>query len=197
MFEGSLDCTITLAQRLTLDPACVDKAISGKPLFSDRMVIAVARDNPLVGDTLTYDEFCALPYVETRFGGNFTSIGEQIVRRQPRRPRVRFWLPNFQQSLSMVAHSEMVTLAPSILVQRCADALGVRAVAPPLALPMLEENLYWHPRNDNDPGHRWFRGVIADIVAEIVAEQTVSSSTRDLTESELGEGCRLAAEQPA
>lgn len=193
LFEGSLDCTITLAQRLTLDPACVDKSLSEKPLFADRMVIALARGSQLVGESVTYEQFCELPYVETRFGGNFNSMSEQILRRHARRPRVHYWLPSFQQSLGLVSQSNMVTIAPSMLVRRYADVLGLRFIETPVEIPLLEERLFWHPRNDLDPGHRWFRNLLAEIAAEAVASLPASSGATELASGEIQEPRRLPA----
>jgi len=44
----------------------------------------------------------------------------------------------------------------------------VRALPVPFEMPVLEERLYWHRRNDADPGHRW-------MVQEL--EQVVKDST--------------------
>lgn len=168
LFEGGLDCTITVTQMLTLDPVCIDKSLSERPLFTDRLVVAVAKDNPHVGETLGYEQFCTLPYVETRFGSTSTSIAEQILRRQTRRPVTHFWFPSFHQTLNAVAQTDMVAIAPSLLVKRYAETLPLRIVEPPLELPPLPERLFWHPRNDFDPGHRWFRDLVSRVTAEVV-----------------------------
>lgn len=35
--------------------------------------------------------------------------------------------------------------------------LGLRTFQIPLELPRLDVGIAWHPRNDADPAHRWFR----------------------------------------
>jgi DNA-binding transcriptional LysR family regulator len=39
--------------------------------------------------------------------------------------------------------------------------LGLRSFAIPLGLPPVDVGIAWHPRNDIDPAHRWFRQHLA------------------------------------
>ncbi|WP_176594188.1 LysR substrate-binding domain-containing protein [Sphingobium sp. EM0848] len=192
LFEGGLDCAITVTQMLALDPTCLDRSFSERPLFTDRLVIAVAKDNPLVEESLSYEQFCSLPYIETRFGSHSTSIAEQILRRQSRRPVTRFWFPSFHQSLNAVAQTDMITIAPSLLVERYGQTLPLRSMEAPLELPSLPERLFWHPRNDFDPGHRWFRDLVTQVTAEVVGVNDLApAGTGDLEAGKVEEGAGL------
>jgi DNA-binding transcriptional LysR family regulator len=33
----------------------------------------------------------------------------------------------------------------------------------PIQLPNITVSLFWHPRLDADPAHRWLRGIVRDI----------------------------------
>lgn len=195
LFEGGLDCAITVTQMLSLDPVCLDKSLSERPLFTDQLVVAVAESNPLVGDTLSYEEFCSLSYIETRFGSHSNSIAEQILRQQGQRPLTRFWMPSFHQSLSAVAQTDMITIAPSLLVKRYGETLALRSVEAPLELPSLPEQLFWHPRNDFDPGHRWFRELVTQVTAEVVQDNHLTlTGTGDFTPGKVDEAAGFAAQ---
>jgi hypothetical protein len=37
----------------------------------------------------------------------------------------------------------------------------------PLEAISFEEELLWHERNEDDPGHRWMRGVFAEVAASL------------------------------
>ena len=39
---------------------------------------------------------------------------------------------------------------------------GLRTFQIPLELPRIDVGMAWHPRNDADPAHRWFRNHLAD-----------------------------------
>jgi LysR family transcriptional regulator, nod-box dependent transcriptional activator len=170
LLDGGIDVTVTVGQRLTLDPALVDRPLRDRPLFSDYMVLVAARRNRALEGTLDYDQLCKLPYVETRFGGDLDSMPEQTLRQQNRRPKTQLWLPNFQQALAVVAASDMVTIAPSLLARRYADTLNLRILDVPFHIPVLEERLFWHPRHDGDLGHCWFRDVLTEVVAASVGQ---------------------------
>jgi hypothetical protein len=35
-------------------------------------------------------------------------------------------------------------------------------------MPILEERLYWHRRNDTDPGHRWMARAMEQVVKDLI-----------------------------
>lgn len=196
LIDGSLDCTITVLQRLTLYQTCAgaEKSLNNRELFSDRLVLAAAANNRALDSLSSYDEFCDLPYVETRFGNQFMSLSEEIFQCQGRLPKTRMLLPSFQQTLQLVAATDMVAMAPLKLIERYADQLGLRWIDAPIELPVLDEQLFWHPRNDQDPGHRWFRDVLADVIeATIDAGQRRSVVDVDFAARKVGEVGRRTA----
>lgn len=46
-------------------------------------------------------------------------------------------------------------------------AVMVEPPPSPLKIPRFTIYLYWHPRWDSDPGHRWLREQAAEIGAEL------------------------------
>jgi DNA-binding transcriptional LysR family regulator len=96
-----------------MEPVNVDGPLSALALFSDQLVLAVAADNTVIGETISFDEFCELPYIETRFASQTETLDEQVMRRQWRQHRVRAWFPDFQLTLDAVTNSDMVAMVPS------------------------------------------------------------------------------------
>lgn len=155
LIDGQIDQAITVSQRFISNLPGSDQPLSQLPLFDDHMVLAVAIENRAVGDTISFEELCEQPYAETRFGDEIIGIGERFWQQQPRTPRVRAWLPNFQLTLDAVRRTDLIAMLPSRLAAQYADS--IRTLSVPLAVPPLEEKIFWHPRNDGDPSHRWFR----------------------------------------
>lgn len=176
--DGQVDFAVTVAQRLLGDAMRQDKDLAEMPLFNDHMVLVVARENRLVGETVTFDALCDLPYAETRFANDLTGIGERIWRQQPRPPKIRAWLPNFHLTLDAVSRTDLVGMVPSRLIARYRGQFPVRTLPVPFAVPVLEEQIYWHPRNDADRGHRWFRDLLRWVAAEegLTGEQTSAAA---------------------
>ncbi len=169
LLDGQNDFAITISARLIDNLGNYNEVLASEKLFTDHFVVAVSKDNPLVGDILTFDELCELGYIETRFGGVITGVSEQILRQQPRQPRIRGWLPNFQLTLDAVGQSDMVTILPSRLIGLKGDRLNVRSLPVPFEMPILEERLFWHRRNNNDPGHRWMSQLLTKVAKDVAA----------------------------
>lgn len=165
--DGQIDFAITITARIIEDLDSLNDSLQSEGLFSDQFVIAISRENPYAGDTITFDTFCEMPYLETRFGGVFAGVSEQMLRQQPRQPRICGWLPNFQLTLDAIGQTNMVTILPSLMVDLKRDRYNVRTLPAPFEMPALEERLFWHKRNDNDPGHKWMVGLLQSVVADL------------------------------
>jgi DNA-binding transcriptional LysR family regulator len=170
LLDGQNDFAITISARLIDKLGSSADVLDSRRLFTDHFVVAMAKDHPHTGDTISFDELCALGYIETRFGGVIAGISEQLLRQQPRQPHICGWLPNFQLTLDAVGQTDMVTILPSLLIGTKGDRLNVRSLPVPFEMPMMEERLYWHRRNDNDPGHRWMAQTLATVVRTVTAQ---------------------------
>lgn len=166
LVEGQLDFAVTIAPGLFGDAVAQDKSLSEEPFFTDRMTLIVAEGNDAVGDVISFDELCDRPYAETRFGNDLVGLGERVWQQQSRAPRVRAWLPTFQLTLDAVSRTDLMAMVPARLVSVYRGRFRVRTLEVPFDVPLLEEQIIWHRRNDTDPGHRWFRNLLKTIVAE-------------------------------
>jgi DNA-binding transcriptional LysR family regulator len=81
-------------------------------------------------------------------------------------PTVRFRVPHFTAVPYMVSTSDLVVTVPQKLAERAALPFGLEWIAPPLELPPLQTNVFWHRRYNQDPGNQWLRGLLAEVFAE-------------------------------
>lgn len=58
--------------------------------------------------------------------------------------------------------TRLIAVLPRRLAERHADA-SLRIAEPPREIEGLEYAMYWHPRVDADPAHRWLRGLVRDV----------------------------------
>jgi DNA-binding transcriptional LysR family regulator len=155
IFDGQIDFAITISAHFIKRRQADNTHLKSVRLFEDKFVVAIARVNPHVGEALSFDELCDMHYIETRFGGTIVGISEQLWQQQRRQPRVSGWLPNFHLTLDAISQTDMATIVPSLLVAQRGERDNVRSLPVPFDMPTLEERLYWHRRNDKDPGHTW------------------------------------------
>jgi DNA-binding transcriptional LysR family regulator len=80
--------------------------------------------------------------------------------------QARFRVPHFTAVPYIVATSDLVVTVPQKLAESAAAPFGLKWIEPPLALPTLQTNVFWHRRFNHDPGIQWLRGLIADVFAE-------------------------------
>lgn len=63
-------------------------------------------------------------------------------------------------------NSACVAVVPSLLVDDHLRSF-LKMFKPPFEMPVLEEFLVWHSRNDGEAGHQWFREPIFEVASEL------------------------------
>lgn len=167
VLNGQIDFAITISARI-LDKIEEHSALlRSKKLFTDRFVVVLAKNNPYSKETISFDQLCGMGYVETRFDSSIIGVSELLWRQQTKQPQTRGWLPNFHLTLDTVGQTEMAAILPSLLVRFRGQRYGVRSLPVPFEMPLLEETLYSHKRNDSDAGHRWMADTLMKVVEDL------------------------------
>ena len=164
--EGELDLCVTVAERPLNNLLPQGAALSSEDLYSDRFILAAAEGNRAVHDSLTYEDFCQLSYIELRLSGNFKSVPEVILERQSRRPHIDAWMPTPQTLLSAVSASDAVAIVPERLFELHKVNLKLKSMTPPFDIPDVKHQYVWHPRSDIDAGHEWLRRLLIAAAGE-------------------------------
>ncbi|WP_052223055.1 LysR family transcriptional regulator [Novosphingobium malaysiense] len=163
---GALDLCVTFLQTKLLNPRETLDELSYVPLFSDHWVLVSSKTNPKVKQGMNFDAFRALPYIEVRPGG-VPSLVERTLDQLTNRPRPVVSVPSFSLAIRSVIDTDCVTIVPSRIIDRHTRP-HLNVVDAPFAIPEIDECLVWHSRNDEEPGHRWFRSLLVDCVTEII-----------------------------
>ncbi|MES2264579.1 MAG: LysR family transcriptional regulator [Pseudomonadota bacterium] len=77
-----------------------------------------------------------------------------------------FRVPHFTAVPYIVSSTDLVVTVPQKLAERAAAPFNLRYLKPPLRLPALQTNIFWHRRYNQDDGNQWLRGLIAQLFAE-------------------------------
>lgn len=78
----------------------------------------------------------------------------------------RYRVPHFTAVPYIVGSSDLVVTVPQKLAEAAAAPFGLACVRPPLRLPVLQTNLFWHRRYAEDQGNRWLRECIGAMFVE-------------------------------
>ena len=82
---------------------------------------------------------------------------------KPRRPARRPWRSVAPANPGCWRRSRRLRLARAL--QQAAE---LRILEPPLPLKPITETMFWHPRSEDDPAHRWLREELAELAASVL-----------------------------
>lgn len=136
------------------------------PLFTDRYVVAVDRDNREVGDVITLDQFSSMPYVAMSPGYR-KSISELQLDLLGIRRNVEI-TTGFAIVPFLLRGTQLIALVQERLGREYQQAAGIRLLRPPVdALKPIHVIMAWTDRTDNDPAHQWLRAKLTQLSAQM------------------------------
>jgi DNA-binding transcriptional LysR family regulator len=121
----------------------------------------VRRDHPRVKRTLSLTTFVELPHLLIAPRGDPGGVVDEALAARGLRRRVAFRTHTFQSAPLVVARSDLILTAPRRVLVPVAKALGLKLLPPPMPLRPFAVFQAWHARVQDDPIHKWFRGVVA------------------------------------
>jgi DNA-binding transcriptional LysR family regulator len=143
-----------------------DAPLRSQVLFTDRLVCAVARDHPDIGDEMTEEQFRTLPCVS--YGGSPSdTISDMRFRALGIDRPVEVLAQSFVAQPLLLPGTRLMTPLPERLGRYLAERIDIRLVDPPVVLSPLREALFWSPRSDPDPAHRWLRERLLQAAARL------------------------------
>ncbi|SDD67839.1 transcriptional regulator, LysR family [Sphingomonas sp. YR710] len=150
--DGSID----------LETGVVDETIGpevrSQALFEDRYVGVVRPDHPLGGRAVTSADYTSWGHVVAwRPGLDLGGVDDHLRERGLGR-QVAATVDGFAAALALARGSDLIATVPEIHTAGLRSGLHTFPV--PLPLKPFTVSLFWHPRLDADPAHRWLRGLV-------------------------------------
>jgi len=144
----------------------VSEALYHRALFRQRFVSMFRKDHPLAKGKVDLERFVAAPHLIVDAAQSPYDRINGLLEKAGVTAGARFRVPHFTAVPYIVSTSELVVTVPQKLAESAASPFGLKWIEPPLALPALQTNVFWHRRFNHDPGIQWLRGLIADVFAE-------------------------------
>ena len=145
-----------------------ETALPSAVLFQDRwMCIMDASVLPEPGVPMDLASFLALPHILYSIGPDLQlNLADRHLAGQGLSRRVEVTIESFLLVPLLVRGTDLV----SLVLERSArlhSLEGLVLVEPPVAVPDINETMYWNPRHTGDPGHDWLRGKLLSAAAEL------------------------------
>lgn len=134
-------------------------------LFSDKGIIAADKNHPAMkSNKLSLKEFLKYPQVFVALEGQLEkNFILDMLQEQGHQPEVRLITPHTLIALQSLPGTLLLTNTVEGLAKPFIESLGLAVRDTPYKLRKYQANLYWHPKDQNDPAHQWLRGVIKAI----------------------------------
>jgi len=144
----------------------VSDALYQRQLFRQPFVSMFRKGHPLGRGALTPARFIAAEHLLVDAADSPYDRVNAVLARAGVKADSRFRVPHFTAVPYIVSSSDLVVTVPQKLAERAAAPFALEWVTPPLDLPPLQTNIFWHRRFNQDPGNAWLRGLLADVFAE-------------------------------
>ncbi|MDX1821214.1 MAG: LysR family transcriptional regulator [Paracoccaceae bacterium] len=141
-----------------------DAGFFGRRVLTDHYVCVMAPDNPLGDAPLDVAGFAAAPQAVVTYGGNWRSRYLVEMEAAGLAPNMVLELPSPATLRDILPGTDLIATVP--LRTALSFGPGLRIVDCPFPAP-FEIDLYWTARTHHAPMHRWLRGLIAQVAAEL------------------------------
>ncbi|MDN7718536.1 LysR family transcriptional regulator [Burkholderia gladioli] len=157
--DGALDLAIGYLGRL-------GDNLHQQPLFRRSLVGIVKGGTTRRKRGMTLAEFVERKHVVAGTLALTNQLLEKELRRHGARLKVGVDVPYLLAVPSLVANSDYIAAIPDELAALFARLAHVDVFPLPIELPDLTVQQFWHARHHNDAGHRWFRRLVAQTLAQ-------------------------------
>ena len=130
-------------------------------LFRDRFVGVVRRGHRLAKGRMTPARYASARHVVIERRGLRTAIVDEALERLGLARSVVATVGGFGPAIALARGSDIVATVPEKHTAGLCD--GLHRFKLPIPVEDFTISLFWHPRLDADPAHRWLRTLVADV----------------------------------
>jgi LysR family nod box-dependent transcriptional activator len=164
---GEADLCLCLDNLRLFDARAFPESLRSARLRPVRWICAVDRNHPTVGETLSAQEFYALPHAIGRPSG-YSASAEELVRRLfDIDLTVHLAVPSLLHLPLVLAGTTFVAILPERVAQLFAATTPIKTFPVPFPQPEQYEVLLWHKRHEPDPAHAWLRELIVQLAQQL------------------------------
>lgn len=135
-------------------------------LFTDHFQTAVRSNHPRLGKhtKLSLAEYCRERHILVAPGGDLRGKVDDLLKKRKLERQISAGLHAFMSSAWVVAKSDCILTAPSQVMKQIAEGFPINVMPAPIEVPDITIVQTWHERNNQDPGHKWFREQIRKVL---------------------------------
>lgn len=128
-------------------------------IYKDSFVCLVRKGHPL-RKPITAKRYLEFEHLVISLVGTHQGVLEDSLSRMGYRRKARHIVPFFAAVGPIIENTNLVATLPRRLAKRFSINSKIRSVPISMKLPQISYIQVWHPRNEDDPGHKWLRETI-------------------------------------
>ncbi|WP_273491865.1 LysR substrate-binding domain-containing protein, partial [Gordonia otitidis] len=133
-------------------------------LMDEGLACAVRADHPTIGDAMTREQFETMKHVNIVPPGRMRAGLFQTLAQQQLKRDVAISVTNFFAAAEMVAVTDYCATLPSLICRQLMHDPRLKVLPAPVDLGSFPVEMAWHVRYRHDPGHRWLRALIGEVI---------------------------------
>ena len=142
-------------------------------LFRQHYVCLASADHPRIHGGIDLQQFEAEDHAVFSTSGTGHRIINLEIARQGIKRRIVLNIPNFLGAAFIVEHTDLLMTIPRRLGELLRGRGEFSIFPVPFPLPEYTIKQHWHARFHHDPGNRWLRSTIAELMSEMGADGVI------------------------
>ncbi|MFI8620635.1 LysR family transcriptional regulator [Marinomonas sp. NPDC078689] len=136
--------------------------VSSIYLGSDVPVCVMASDHALAKQTsITVQDIVQYTHVKVTGGADKDSLVDRQLSAKGYSRRVALKVPFFSTAMSLLVNSDRLMVLPEHIATNLARHWDIKTHSLPFKTQEQKYWLFWHPKFDNEPAHKYFRNEVA------------------------------------
>lgn len=133
-------------------------------LFQDRFVGAVRKGHPLAAlSAISINDYVSWGHVVASPDGSLHGFVDDVLAEQSMKRKVASVVPGFPTALSVALASDLIAMVPALYLRNQTMTESLHVFELPFKARTITVSQMWHPRMEQDPGHRWLREKVREV----------------------------------
>lgn len=134
-----------------------------QPLMEETLVSMVRQGHPLVGDSLSLEQYVTLEHVVIDSHSPRGPLVDRELKRRGLSRNIALQVPHFLSMPLIVRTTDFICTLPLRMARVYSEYFRLKVLKPPIDFPAIPVYLVWSKSLDADPGHRWFRNAFHNL----------------------------------
>jgi DNA-binding transcriptional LysR family regulator len=133
-----------------------------RQLTVSEYVCLFRRGHPLDKPHITTEEILAASHLAVVSAGTGHGLADEELKRRGILRNVKVRIPHFAAVGYLLHETDLITIVPRRLVDRCVGPFDLSFAPVPFELPSISIDLFWSARYHRDPANQWLRTMMVE-----------------------------------